>query len=136
MSNEETVGKIYEAFGRGDVGFILDQLADDVAFESWSDNSSQAAGVPWMTPRTGPAGVAEFFTYVGTQMEIADFQVLDVLAGERQVGVEVLIEAKVSATGGSYRDEELHLWTFGEDGKVTRMRHYTDTAKHIAAAQA
>jgi len=31
------------------------------------------------------------------------------------------------------RDEELHLWGFDSEGKVNRMRHYVDTAKHIAA---
>jgi ketosteroid isomerase-like protein len=35
--------------------------------------------------------------------------------------------------GGHYRDEEIHLWTFDDVGKVTGLRHYTDTAKHIAA---
>lgn len=37
--------------------------------------------------------------------------------------------------GGSYRDEEIQLWTFNDDGKVCRLRHYVDTAKHIAAWQ-
>ena len=32
-----------------------------------------------------------------------------------------------------FRDEEVHLWTFNDAGKVTRLRHYTDTAKQIAA---
>jgi hypothetical protein len=27
----------------------------------------------------------------------------------------------------------MHLWTFNGDGMVSRLRHYTDTAKHIAA---
>ena len=128
--------KIYEAFGTGNVPFILEQLADDIAFESWTDNSSQNAEVPWMAPRTGPAQVAEFFQFVGANMEITDFQVLDLLGSERQVVAEVVIEAKLTSTGASYRDEELHLWTFDEAGKVSRMRHYTDTAKHIAAASA
>jgi uncharacterized protein len=35
--------------------------------------------------------------------------------------------------GGHYRDEEIHLWTFDDAGKVVRLRHYVDTAKHIAA---
>jgi len=35
---------------------------------------------------------------------------------------------------GHYRDEEMHLWTFDANGKVIRLRHYTDTAKHIQAA--
>jgi uncharacterized protein len=38
-------------------------------------------------------------------------------------------------TGGHYRDEEIHLWTFDASGKVTRFRHDTDTAKHIRAAR-
>jgi hypothetical protein len=37
--------------------------------------------------------------------------------------------------GGRFRDEELHLYTLDEDGKVARMRHYVDTAKHVAASR-
>jgi ketosteroid isomerase-like protein len=51
-------------------------------------------------------------------------------AGERLDGSHEGAEG-----GGHYRDEEMHLWTFNEDGKVTRLRHNTDTAKHIAAFQ-
>ena len=68
-------------------------------------------------------------------MEVHDFRVLDVIAGERQVAVEVLIDATLPG-GGRVRDEELHLWSFGDDGLVTRMRHYVDTAKHVAAERA
>jgi ketosteroid isomerase-like protein len=46
---------------------------------------------------------------------------------------EVMIDIRLP-NGGRYRDEERHLWTFGEEGKVVRLRHYVDTAKHIAAA--
>jgi hypothetical protein len=28
---------------------------------------------------------------------------------------------------------EDHLWTFNEAGTVSALRHYVDTAKHIAA---
>jgi uncharacterized protein len=59
--------------------------------------------------------------------------VLDLLASERQVAVQVVIEVAYP-NGGRFRDEELHLWTFGENAKVTALRHYVDTAKHIAAA--
>jgi len=44
------------------------------------------------------------------------------------------LEADLPAFGGGhYRDEEMHLWTFDDNGKVTRLRHYVDTAKHVAA---
>jgi ketosteroid isomerase-like protein len=54
------------------------------------------------------------------------------MEGGNQVVAEIVIEANLP-NGGHYRDEELHLWTFDEDGKITRLRHYVDTAKHIAA---
>jgi ketosteroid isomerase-like protein len=126
------VGSIYAAFGRGDVPAILDALADDVAWEHWAHNEAQAAGVPWLQPRHGRAAVAGFFEVVGG-MQIHEFQVLGMLAGERQIAVEVLIDA-TPAGGTRYRDEELHLWNFDAQGKVSRMRHYVDTAKHIRAA--
>jgi ketosteroid isomerase-like protein len=123
----QTVQAIYEAFGRGDVDAILERLSPDVAWEAWQDNHAQRAGVPDLAPRSGRAEVAGFFGVVAG-MGVSDFQVLDVIGGERQVAVEVQI---VTA---AFADEELHLWTFGDDGLVTRMRHYVDTAKHIAAA--
>lgn len=128
----EVVQTIYAAFQRGDITAILGLLAEDVAWESWTDNSAQAAGVPWLKPGVGKTAVAEFFGLVG-QMKIHDIQVLDFLASERQVAVEFIIDA-TAPNGSRYRDEELHLWTVNDAGKVTRMRHYTDTAKHIRAA--
>jgi ketosteroid isomerase-like protein len=124
---------LYAAFGRGDVPAILDLVAEDVRFDEWADSFAQRAGVPWLTARTGHDGVAEFFGVVG-QFEISEFSVLDLMASDGQVTAEVVIEAKLPA-GGRYRDEELHLWTFDSDGKISRLRHYTDTAKHIAAAR-
>ena len=131
-SNLETVQAIYEAFGRGDVPAILEMMSDDVEFDPWADSFSHRAGVPWVERRTGRDGVAEFFGLVG-QLDIAEFSVLDIMAGENQVAAEIVIEAGVPG-GGRYRDEEMHLWSFDADGKINRLRHYTDTAKHIAAA--
>jgi ketosteroid isomerase-like protein len=135
MSSEQNlaaVQRIYEAFGKGDVPAILDELAEDVAWEQWADNQAQKAGVPWFAPRSGRDGAAEFFALVGG-WEIRDFQLLSMMAGGDQVAVEFVMEA-IPAGGTHFRDEEMHLWTFDEHGKVARLRHYTDTAKHIAAA--
>jgi ketosteroid isomerase-like protein len=132
-NNLGTVNNIYEAFGKGDVPAIIDHLADNVQWEQWADNSSQKAGVPWMQARTGKDGALEFFRITG-ELDIKDFRVLSVMGNENQVAVEFVIEADVPATGGHYRDEEIHLWTFNEQGKIIRLRHYTDTAKHIAVA--
>lgn len=124
----QTVQEIYEAFGSGDIPAVLERLAPDVAWEDWEDNHAQRAGVPHLAPRTGREGVAEFFGVVAG-MGLRDFQVLDLMGSERQVAAEVRIVTD------SFTDEELHLWTFGDDGLVRRMRHYLDTAKAVAATR-
>ena len=128
MSHVDTVRAIYEAFGRGDVPAILERLAPDVAWEAWEDNHAQRAGVEHLAARSDRESVAGFFAAVG-KLGVRDFRVLDLMAGERQVAVEVRIETE------RFSDEELHLWTFGDDGLVTRFRHYVDTAKHIAGTR-
>jgi hypothetical protein len=97
----------------------------------WRSKPPPLAGLPTMLPRTGPSGVANFFVTVG-QLEFRDFQILDMVGGERQVAVEVAI-AYLTPAGALLSDEEVHLWTFNADQQVVRMRHYVDTAKHIAA---
>jgi ketosteroid isomerase-like protein len=133
-NNVATVTTIYEAFGKGDVPAVISHLSDDVQWEQWIDNSAQKAGVPWLQARKGKGGALEFFKIVGG-FNFKDFRVLSIMANENQVAAEIAIEAEIPATGGHFRDEELHLWTFDEQGKVIRMRHYADTAKHIAAAK-
>jgi ketosteroid isomerase-like protein len=130
-ANLATVGEIYAAFGRGDVPTILDKVAATCRWESWARNYAQEAGVAWLRPQSGPTGAAEFFVTLGG-LQVHDFQVLDLVGGEHQVAGEVVIDFSTTS-GGRLRDEEVHLWTFDEQQKVVRFRHYVDTAKHIAA---
>jgi ketosteroid isomerase-like protein len=133
MSNLDTVRSLYTAFRDGDVDAFLALIADDVTWEAWDDNTAVAAGVPWLQPHTGRDAVGGFFAAIG-EMEIVDLQVLNMMEGGNEVAVTFVIEAKLPSCGGrSYRDEEIHLWTFDGDGKVARLRHYVDTAKHIRA---
>jgi ketosteroid isomerase-like protein len=133
MSNAlQVVQGIYGAFQRGDTPAIMAALADEVGWERWSDNSAQTAGVPWMKGGTGKSAALEFFGIVG-QMKIHELQVVDMLANERQVAVEFVIDA-TAPNGNRYCDEEMHLWTVNASGQVVRMRHYADTAKHMRAA--
>src|SRR3954454_7127027 len=63
-ANLAVVTSVYEAFGRGEIGVILDQIADDCAWESWLDNYGQKAGPPPMQPRHGaPASPSSSTTW-------------------------------------------------------------------------
>jgi ketosteroid isomerase-like protein len=128
------VTAIYEAFGRGDLDALVAPLADDVSWDAdWAQHFAQNAGLDMFRPRRGKAEARQFFEALAP-FTVHDFQVLDLLASERQVVVQVVIDCSYPDGGGRYRDEELHLWTFNDDGKIGALRHYVDTAKHIAAA--
>jgi ketosteroid isomerase-like protein len=133
VDNAATVEAIYEAFGHGDIVGILQRLADDVAWEQWFDNYAQRAGVPHLVARHGRNDVAGFFGVIGA-WTVLDFAVLDIIGTGMQVAAEVRASFALP-DGTRFADEELHLWTFGQDGRVVRFRHYCDTAKHIAVSE-
>lgn len=136
-SNVRTVEQIYEAFGRGDVAGVLDALADDVTWERWeTGNSAQEAGLPWLARRTGKPEVAAFFETLARELEFHSFQPLALLEGDSSVAAVIRIAVTVNATGRRIEDDEVHLWTFDDAGKVIDHRHFLDTGKHIAAAKA
>jgi ketosteroid isomerase-like protein len=86
-----------------------------------------------LKPYKGRDAVGGFLA-AAAQMEIVDLQILNIMEGGNEVAVSFVIEASLPQCGGrSYRDEEIHLWTFNAEGKVARLRHYVDTAKHIQA---
>jgi ketosteroid isomerase-like protein len=127
MSNLATIKEIYEAFGRGDVPTIVSKLADDVEWEKWDDNFAQQADVPYLRYRQGPQAVIGFFQEIA-RIGIKQFRILSVMEGANQIAAEIELET------ATFDDQEIHLWTFDDDGRITRFRHYVDTAKHIAAA--
>ena len=127
MSNLETVKAIYEAFGKGDIPFILSCLDENVAWEKWNGNEAQKSGVPYMREHNSPQGVMEFFGETA-KLGITHFEVASIMEGGNKIAIEFNLEAERFG-----KEEEIHLWTFNESGKIIGFRHYLDTAKHIAA---
>ncbi|HVZ43793.1 MAG TPA: nuclear transport factor 2 family protein [Ramlibacter sp.] len=132
--NIETIQSIYQAFGRGDVPHILAQLSPKVEWDVWPDLSAQRAGHPLLLQRTNPAGVGEFFQVLAATLEFHEFKLHDIFGSGHRVAALSCVDCTYRATGVRLRDEELHLWTFGDDGRVIGFRHYIDTAKHMRGA--
>jgi uncharacterized protein len=124
----KTTQLIYEAFGRGDVPAILDQLADDVVW----DQDAPGYGVPIYEPGIGKEHVQRFFEAV-QGLEFHRFEPTNFLSGGNQVAVPINVEAKVKKTGKVVQTLEIHLWTFGEDSKVTRFFHCIDRHAFVLA---
>jgi ketosteroid isomerase-like protein len=128
MSNVESVIAIYDAFGRGDVPAILDQLADDV---DW-DQDAPGYGIPIYEPGVGKQHAQRFFEAV-QELEFLRFEPMNFLSGGNQVAVPINVEVEVKSTGNTVEALEIHLWTFGDDGKVSRFFHCIDRHAFVLA---
>lgn len=130
MSNVQTVQAIYEAFSKGDIPAILERLHPEVEWE----HDSASHGIPWIVPRRGRAEVAQFFHALAA----LDFQVFEpvaLLEGAGQVAGIIRLEATYRPTGKTIKDLEAHLFTFEQDGRVLRFRHFVDTHQHLLATR-
>ena len=122
MSNLATVQAIYAAFGRGDVPFILSQLAPDVAWDARDHH-----GIPLLVPRRGPSEVAAFFG-VMRNVELEHFALHKLHDGGDSVVAWISIAFTWKPTGRRFQDDMgLHFWQFDTQGLVTRMFHVEDT---------
>lgn len=126
----KTVEAIYAAFGRGDIPTILSALREDVKWE----HDAADHGIPWLTPRQGRAAVGAFFEALRA-LDIRRFEPRRILTDGSMVVAVIHVEVGVRATGRSFNDVELHLWTFDAQGKVARFRHVVDTHQHWLAAR-
>lgn len=133
FDTRQIVLDMYAAFAKGDIPAILAGCSPDVRWEDCPGNSAQDAGVPWMLPRRGPDGVAQFFQLLSTY-KFHQFDVKGVMGHGRQaVG---LVRCKLEMpNGGVFEDEEMHLFEFDETGMLIRFRHFVDTAWAIATAK-
>ena len=128
MSNIETLQAIYTAFGEGNIPAILDRLADDV---EW-DLDAPSYGIPIYEPGVGREHAQRFFEALG-DLEFGRFEPTNFLTGGDQVAVTINIEVTVKATGRTAKALEIHLWTFGDDGKVSRFFHAIDRHAFVLA---
>jgi ketosteroid isomerase-like protein len=125
----DTVQAMYEAFGRGDVAAILDRVSDDV---QW-DQEAPSYGVRIFEPGVGKDHAARFFQSVLEDLEFRRFEPTNFLTGGDQVAVTIELDLTVRPTGKALEALEIHLWTFGEDGKVSRFFHSIDRHAFVLA---
>lgn len=127
----QTVQEIYEAFGRGDVPFILGRLREDI---SW-DQGIRDTGLEYLRAGSGVEHVGRFFESLGSTVRFDVFEPVAICAGGDQVMVAVRERGENLQTGGAIdEDVVVHFWTFGPDGKVASFRHIGDFALHERAA--
>lgn len=121
QSNEQTLKRSYDAFGRGEVNPLVEALADDIQFTV--SGGSPVAGV-----YSGKAGVLVFFGKMGELYQGSlRLQVLDILASDSH-GV-VLTQESLEYRGRSVEFRSVHVWEF-QNGKLHRFQTFYDDSYH------
>jgi ketosteroid isomerase-like protein len=126
--NIKTIQSVYEAFGRGDVAAILDNVTDDV---DWAVEAA-STGAPWYGARKGKAGVTSFFEGFGSTMEVEEFAPYAFGASEDEVFTVVRLRTKSRSTGRASAMNLHHYFKF-RDGLISSFRGSEDTAQTEAA---
>ena len=120
IDNTERVTKIFEAFGRGDVGYILDQLADEVRFVSHLDPI-----VPWAGEYSGKHDVARFFEALGGSVEVTDHPVNALVAQGDTVVATGDVSFNVRETGKAGSSKWVYIWKLA-NGRVHSYEQFND----------
>jgi uncharacterized protein len=125
--NGRTIAAMYEAFGRGDVPFVLGQIAPDV---DWIE--TEAENIPTHGRFATPQEVLEnVFAKVPEYFE--SFELHPELWIE--AGDDVVVTGRVVAHTRNGRELDApyaHVFSFS-DGKVSRNDNFHDTALWAAA---
>jgi ketosteroid isomerase-like protein len=133
MSEQQNVAliqSVYDAFGRGDIQFILNNLTDDV---EWTLEGPSI--IPFAGKRKGHAQVKQFFEALATTQTHQKLTMEPLIAqGDKVAGIG-RYAATVTATGKSFDGHVSHFFTV-RGGKIARFVDVADTAAMADAYRA
>ena len=118
--NTERVRRVFEAFGRGDVEYILDQLADDVRFVGHLDPV-----VPWSGEFSGKDDVARFFQALGESVEVTDHPLNALVAQDDTVVATGDVSFRVRDTDKAGSSSWVYIFKL-TDGEIQSYDQYND----------
>jgi ketosteroid isomerase-like protein len=118
--NVRAVEAIFDAFGRGDIPYILDQLTDDVHWVAHLDSS-----VPWSGDYSGKANVPNFFQALGGSVEVSSHPVNQLVAQDDTVVAMGDVSFSVRSTGKASSSSWVYVMKL-RDGKVYSYDQFND----------
>ena len=127
QANLDLVGRLYDAFRRGDVSAVLNMLDPqaELRFEG-------ASGIPWCGDWRGRDGWLRFFETLGQNLEEIKVSMEPFAAQGDNVVMSGRYQARVKRTGRKVDVPLVHLWTV-RNGLVVRCLEMTNTAAELAA---
>ena len=119
------VKQAYEAFGRGDIGSILEMIADDVDWRVVGP-----ASLPFPIECKTRQEVADYFKKLSEADDITLFEPREFIEAGDQIVALGRVKATVRATGASFESEWIHVMTI-KNGLLTRWVEFFDTAARM-----
>jgi len=129
--NVQVIQTVYAAFGRGDVAEVLSHVAERTR---WDFDVGESP-VPWHVPVNTKSEVPRFLAAFVENVQLAAFEPKIFIHSDDHVVAHVHIAYTVRRTGKTVDMDQIHWWTL-EDGRVTRLRHFEDTAAVLEAHRA
>ena len=130
MSEQDNVGVVrraYEDFKTGNIGGVLNSLAEDV---DW--RLPEMSGIGFSGPRRGREAVAGFFSNLAEEQDAVSFEPREFVAQGDKVVALGTYRWRVKKNGREYGGEWAHVFTI-RDGKVVSFHEYMDSAAAVAA---
>ena len=121
--NTQMVQTAYEAFGRGDIPALLEQLSDDVEWHA-------PAPLPQAMDARGQEEVGQFFQRVGEAWTDLNVEIDDLVASGDRVCAVGRATGKTNGADTGYGF--VHAWTV-RDGKLARFDEYVAPQPELLA---
>lgn len=130
MSHTDTAKKLYASFQKGDVPGILELVMDNV---DWNNSGVASKEAPWNENFSTKKNLPGFFKALAENLDFKVFNPTAFIEQGDNVAVQLRLESVVKKNKKSYHTDAVHIWTFDKSGKVSKYRHYNDTAAELAA---
>ena len=131
VKNSVTVAQMYEAFGRGDIAFIVKHLDKNV---EWNAMGTQP--IPTSGRYKGAAEVPKFFHNLASYYQLENFIVYYIVdCNDDTVIARGHHTGKGLKTGKPLETHWAMEWKFNEEGKVTAYQNIFDTQAYANVLQ-
>jgi ketosteroid isomerase-like protein len=124
MTKTETVKALYDAFGKGDIPFILDHVAENI---TWQDPCNPAI-VPFGGIHKNKSGFLEFFQQLGSSTDTTLWEVDNYISQGDKVVAMGSHGFRCKKTGKNALLNWAMVWNF-ENGEPVSGRSYYNTAE-------
>ena len=125
--NVRLIRDCFDAFGRGDAGFIVARVSNDV---DW--RHAGGPEIPYGGDYRGRDGVGDFFTRIGAAVDLLTWEPKHVLPAGDEVVATGHWTGKAKPTGRTFAAD--WAMVFGvRNGEITSFRVVEDTARVAAA---